>query len=282
VKQTPKLLRLVYFTRIFLSIEIISIFPFIDSVEIVSEPSATVVLPSSSSTIDDEARRRKILSKLWGKGNKLSHKVRELDKSTITNSSDSSIHNDNDQQVDNHNNLSSYSSANDPKASTEDSSNSINSSKPLAVVKPIVVLKSGLIVAHATDRTRVNSEASSTTITQKDATTTVSERQSTSSTKKNDRTSSKKKKSHKNEDSKKKKTTKERDRSHHQVISNKYRIYFKLLFVFPLPRPMKIQIKKVVQIIDENKMKNLLVIIHLQQLLYPITDDDHHQTMLIL
>jgi hypothetical protein len=113
----------------------------------------------------------------------------------------------------------------------------------------------------------------------------VIERQSSSSTTKNDRTSSKKKKSHKNEDSKKKKS-KERDRSHHQVISEFISNYY--LF-FSLPRRMKLQIKKVVhhqKIIDENKMKNilpnLLVIIHLQQLLYPITNDDHHQTMLIL
>jgi hypothetical protein len=58
----------------------------------------------------------------------------------------------------------------------------MNSSKPLAVVKPIVMVKSGLITSSALDRTRVNSEASSTTITQIDETTTtsVAERQSSS------------------------------------------------------------------------------------------------------
>ncbi|CAF1412778.1 unnamed protein product [Rotaria sordida] len=193
-----------------------------ESVVILSEVSSTSTLssPSSLNTIDDEARRRKILSKLWGKGNKLSHKVRELDKNTINNNNDLSIHNDNEQKQlgDNSNNLSSYSSTNDLKSSIEDSSNSINSSKPLAVVKPIVVVKTGRIVSSSIDRTRVNSAASSTNITQIDETITVTERQS-SSTITTDQTSNKKKKSHKDKDSKKKKTTRdqsvERDRSHH-------------------------------------------------------------------
>ncbi|CAF4605992.1 unnamed protein product [Rotaria sp. Silwood1] len=212
-----------------------------ESVVVLSEALSTSTLPSTSSstTIDDEARRRKILSKLWGKGNKLSHKVRELDKSTINNSSDSSIHIDNEQKQigENSNNLLASSSMNDPKSSTEDSSNSINSSKPLAVVKPIVVVKSGLIISSSTDRTRINSEASSTTITQIHETTiTVNERQSSTTTT-IDRTSDKKKRIRKNKNSKKKKTTRdqstdrersaEQNRSHHhhhhqhQTDSNK-------------------------------------------------------------
>ncbi|CAF3183154.1 unnamed protein product [Rotaria sp. Silwood2] len=193
-----------------------------ESVVILSEASSTPTLSSTSSsnTVDDEARRRKILSKLWGKGNKLSHKVRELDKSTISNSSDSFVHNDNEQKQlgENPNNHLAYSSTNDPKSSIEDSSNSINSSKPLAVVKPIVV-KSGLIVSSSTDRTRLNSEASSTTITQIDEITTITVTERLASSTTTDRTSDKKKKSHKNKDLKKKKTTKdqsvERDRLHH-------------------------------------------------------------------
>lgn len=200
---------------------------YIDSAVTISEKSSIPILSSSSSsnTVDDEAKRRKILSKLWGKGNKSSHKVRELEKSTNNIGNDSSIHNDNVQQqlTGNVNNLSLHSSTNDTKSSTEDNSNSINISKPLAVVKPIVVLKSGLVVAHATDRTRINSEVASTTVTEIDetaTTTTVTERSSSTTEQK----SSKKKKSHKNDDSKKKKTTRdqstERNRSHrhHEVI----------------------------------------------------------------
>ncbi|CAF1219451.1 unnamed protein product [Adineta steineri] len=193
-----------------------------DSAVNVSETPSTPILISSSpsSTVDDETKRRKILSKLWGKGNKSSHKVRELEKSTINNNSDSLLHNNGQQQlVDNSNNLSLYSSTNDTKSATEDSSNSINS-KPLAVVKPIVVVKSGLNGTSATDRTRINSETSSATIIQTNETraSTVTGKQSSSTT--TDQTSNKKKKNHKNDDSKKKKTTKdkskERDRSNHR------------------------------------------------------------------
>ncbi|UJR29109.1 hypothetical protein I4U23_010323 [Adineta vaga] len=197
----------------------------VESTVLLPDLSSTSALSSSSPTnpVDEEAKRRRILSKLWGKGNKSSHKVRELEKTTTNNSSDSLTHHDNDQQVtDNSNNLSSYPTTNDSKSSTEDNSNSINSSKPLAVVKPIVVVKSGLIVSHAVDRTYVNSEAPSPNSNQIDetaTTSTVSERQSTTTTKE---TSNKKKKHHKNDDSKKKKSTRdkssERDRSHrHQT-----------------------------------------------------------------
>ncbi|CAF3172330.1 unnamed protein product [Rotaria socialis] len=201
-----------------------------DSVVILSESTSTptLSLSSSSNTVDDEARRRKILSKLWGKGNKLSHKVRELDKSTGNNSSDLLIPTDNDhKQLTEFSDITSTcSSTTDPKSNLEDNSNSINSSKPLAVVKPIVVVKSGLIISSSTDRTRVNTEASSTIVTQTDQTTiTGIERESSSVT--TDRTSNKKKKSHKIKDSKKKKITrnesKDRDRSnynHHQTNKN--------------------------------------------------------------
>ncbi|CAF4476952.1 unnamed protein product, partial [Rotaria magnacalcarata] len=158
-----------------------------DLVVILSESASTptLSLTSSSNTVDDEARRRKILSKLWGKGNKLSHKVRELDKSTVNNSSDLLIPNDNDhkQLTEFSDIISTCSSTTDPKSNLEDNSNSINSSKPLAVVKPIVVVKSGLIISSSTDRTRVNTEASSTIVTQTDQTTTTGiERKSSSAT----------------------------------------------------------------------------------------------------
>ena len=184
--------------------------------------SVTSTSSSPSTTIDDETKRRKILSKLWGKGNKSSHKVRELEKSTTN------ISNDHDQQQLN-DHLSSYSSTNDQKSTSEDNSNSINS-KPLAVVKPIVLAKS---TSSGSDRARINSETSSVTITQTDeGTASIAERVSSSNTAAStEDKSSKKKKSHKHESSKKKKTTRdkshERDRSkdrhrhhnHHQVIS---------------------------------------------------------------
>lgn len=115
--------------------------------------SETSVLPSTSSSsptkiLDEEAKQRKIISKLWGKGSKSSHKVRELEKT--------STRSDHDSQT----NPSSQTSSNDGKLSTDDNSNNINS-KPLAVVKPIVMVKSGTVVSSAADRTRVDSEASS-------------------------------------------------------------------------------------------------------------------------
>ena len=192
----------------------------IDSAVVLSEISTPPVISSSSSpstAIDDETKRRRILSKLWGKGNKSSHKVRELEKSTTNTSTDSSIHNDQDPQQC----IDPLSSNNDSKSTIEDNSNSINS-KPLAVVKPIVMVKSGLT---ALSNSRVNSETSSTQIDEATASTT--ERTSSLITAVSpDEKSSKKKKSHKHENSKKKKTTKdksrERDRSkdrrHHQVI----------------------------------------------------------------
>ncbi|CAF4415126.1 unnamed protein product, partial [Rotaria socialis] len=88
-----------------------------DSVVILSESTSTptLSLSSSSNTVDDEARRRKILSKLWGKGNKLSHKVRELDKSTGNNSSDLLIPTDND-----HKQLTEFSDITSTCSSTTD------------------------------------------------------------------------------------------------------------------------------------------------------------------
>lgn len=106
-------------------------------------------------SVDEEAKQRKIISKLWGKGNKSSHKIRELEKSATKN--------DHETQ-ENSTNLSSCSSSNDGKLPIDDNSNSINT-KPLAVVKPIVMMKSGVVVSVATDRTRVTSEASSSTTT---------------------------------------------------------------------------------------------------------------------
>jgi hypothetical protein len=147
---------------------------------------------------------------LWGKGNKLSHKVRELDKSTMSNND----HDHQQQLADNLHELSSYSFTNESKATIDDNANSMNISKPLAVVKPIVVMKSTLTVAHDNDRTHASGDALTTSIVQTNqtATTTVTERQSSSKTA--DRKSSKKKKSHSNEESKAKKAT--RDRSNHR------------------------------------------------------------------
>ena len=163
------------------------------------------------------------MSKLWGKGNKLSHKVRELDKCPMLNSSDSSTHHDAETEPsssqDCQNTHQSHSSA-------DESSNSINTNKPFAVVKPIILVKSGLIVAPTSERTRVESEAKSSTVAQtnqiKNATTSVS-----STSTRTERSSSKKKKSHKNSESKKKKTSRsasrERTRSHHRVSSTRHR-----------------------------------------------------------
>lgn len=132
------------------------------------------MLPSTSSSsptkiLDEEAKQRKIISKLWGKGSKSSHKVRELEKT--------STRSDHDSQT----NPSSQTSSNDGKLSTDDNSNNINS-KPLAVVKPIVMVKSGTVVSSAADRTRVDSEASSS-ITQATETAIKQKKSSTSNTK---------------------------------------------------------------------------------------------------
>lgn len=178
-----------------------------------SAVESSVNTPTAPTTADEEAKRRRIMSKLWGKGNKLSHKVRELDKCSMLNSSDSSTHlepetepSSLDYQKNNH---QSHSSA-------DDSSNSINTNKPFAVVKPIILVKAGLIVAQTSERTRVESEANSSVVQQtnqiKNAPTSVA---------------SKKKKSHKNSESKKKKSSrsasKERTRSHHRVSSTRHR-----------------------------------------------------------
>ena len=208
----------IFYFKLFIEFFLIAISLEIDSSVVSSEAASTPTISSTSSsnTIDDEARRRKYLSKLWGKGNKSSLKIRELDKSTISNSTAVTSN-----QNDNH---SSYSSANDPKLPTDDNSNSVNSTKPLAVVKPIVVIKSDFGITTSTDRTPVNSEISSIDVIQTEETITVTEQQSSITT--TDRTSNKKKKRHKSKDSKKKKTTTrdqstERNRSHHhQVIQS--------------------------------------------------------------
>ena len=166
----------------------------------------------SSSAVDDEERRRMILSKLWGKGNKLSHKVRELDKSTMSN-------NDHDQQqqlADNLHEQSSCSFTPESKATTDDNANSISISKPLAVVKPIVVMKADLTAAHDNDRTHTSGEALASSSIQTNRTaTTVIERQSSSKATDERSPKKKKKKSHSNEDSKAKKATRDRSKHHH-------------------------------------------------------------------
>ena len=182
----------------------------LDPTEMESSPSLALDSSSSSNTVDDEERRRRILSKLWGKGNKSSHKVRELDKSTMSNQD----HDQQQQLVDNRHEQSSCSFTPESRGTMDDNANSINISKPLAVVKPIVVIKSGLPIAHDNDRTHASGEALTSSIIQTNQTaTTVTERQSSSNTA--DRKSSKKKskKSHSNEASKAKKAT--RDRSNH-------------------------------------------------------------------
>ena len=180
----------------------------------VESPSST---PSVSTAAEEEAKRRRIMSKFWGKGNKLSHKVRELDKCPMLNNSDSSTHHETEVEaasLDLQNHPHSHSSA-------DEGSNSINTNKPFAVVKPIILVKSGLIVAQALERTRVNSEAASSAgPPMAESNATVSETSTLA-----DRSSTKKKKTHKNGESKKKKgsrsASKERTRSHHhhQVCS---------------------------------------------------------------
>ena len=81
---------------------------------------------NSTKTIDDEAKQRKIISKLCGKGNKTSNKIRELDKIST------------------------------------DLSSCDDNGKPLAVVKPILVTKSGVLRSVAADRTQVDSETTTT------------------------------------------------------------------------------------------------------------------------
>lgn len=180
----------------------------------------------SSNQLDDEARRRKILSKMWGKGNKSSHKVRELEKS-------SSHLND------------SFNEKLSNSSTMDENSNSINMNKPLAVVKPIILGKSDVVSpSTSSERTHQNSETSFTTVppvneTPSTTATTVNEPSSASSNINVDDRSNKKKKSHSNGDSKKKKKSrsrsKERDRlHHHRHVGNHFAKYFPLhvLWIF--------------------------------------------------
>lgn len=93
---------------------------------------------STSNHLDDEARRKKILSKMWGKGNKSSHKVRELEKCSASNGIEAS------------------------STTNEENSNSINMNKPFAVVKPIMLVKSDLVGEHSTDDTYLNATPTTT------------------------------------------------------------------------------------------------------------------------
>ena len=115
-------------------------------------------------TADEETKQRRIMSKLCDKGNKWSHKVRELDKCPMLNSSDASTHHDTETEpspLDCQNNHQSRSSA-------DESSNTISTNKPFAVVKPIIRVKSGLIVAQTSTQVRAESEANSSTVAQAD------------------------------------------------------------------------------------------------------------------
>ena len=152
------------------------------------------------------------MSKFWGKGTKLSHKVRELDKCPMLNSSDSSTHHETEAEaasLDWQNHPHSHSSA-------DEGSNSINTNKPFAVVKPIILVKSGLIVAQAPERTRVNSEATSSAAPPTGESNTIVSETSTLTA----RTSTKKKKTHKKGS---RSASKERTRSHLRQVCSKVR-----------------------------------------------------------
>lgn len=91
------------------------------------------------------------MMKLWGKGNKSSQKIRELEKSSATKNSDNSNKDQDEESA--------------SKCLNDDGANSINTNKPYAVVKPII-MKTGGTTNSTSERSRVNSETSSDIVSQ--------------------------------------------------------------------------------------------------------------------